>query len=239
MNVGGSHREVRHSRSHKNGVFWERNFTFSELVVDESSEQLDEETKESVDALGEIVIKVFRVKVTSTPEPVTENSSKPFAKLHEDSEVPEKALKGRAVSHKAELGQLQKGQAYSRLPSLERIDESDAPYAVFKFRYRSAEALKSMHLMPRTPEPVPLEERPIEELTSEEMRELLRRQRERPEQTRAMKREARDETVVPKLEPGQRSQWEDGDDLAVIERPTKRHRNNSDEPIETVDLTGD
>lgn len=39
------------------------------------------------------------------------------------------------------------------------------------------DALKAMYLVPRTPSPVPLEDRPIEELTFEERGELLRRQR--------------------------------------------------------------
>lgn len=49
--------------------------------------------------------------------------------------------------------------------------------ALYSFRYRSKEALQSMYLIPRTPEPIPLEDRPIEDLTAEEMRELLRRQK--------------------------------------------------------------
>jgi hypothetical protein len=43
----------------------------------------------------------------------------------------------------------------------------------------TTEALKSLLIIDRTPEPVPLEERPIEELSREEMQELLRRQRVR------------------------------------------------------------
>jgi hypothetical protein len=39
------------------------------------------------------------------------------------------------------------------------------------------EALRAMYIVPRTPSPVPLEERNVEDLTLEEMRELLRRQR--------------------------------------------------------------
>lgn len=66
---------------------------------------------------------------------------------------------------------------------------------VFDFRYRSrseypicmifvsnakhydtSEALENLHIIPA---PVPLEERPLEDLTVEEARELLRRQRVR------------------------------------------------------------
>lgn len=63
-----------------------------------------------------------------------------------------------------------------KVTKTKNIDPSDRPFAVYKFRYRSAKALKSMGLIPQTPKPIPLEERPIEELTLEETRELLRRQ---------------------------------------------------------------
>jgi hypothetical protein len=68
------------------------------------------------------------------------------------------------------------------------------PFAVFNFRYRSsgkcfchssapltliitAAALKSLHIIPRSPSPVPLEDRPEEDLTPAEMAELLKRYR--------------------------------------------------------------
>jgi len=80
----------------------------------------------------------------------------------------------------------------------EYLDGKDRPFAVFNFKYRSrsattlriiarfeadschlptSEALQDLRIIPRTPTPVPLEDRPLEELTAEEMRELLRRQR--------------------------------------------------------------
>jgi len=39
------------------------------------------------------------------------------------------------------------------------------------------EALKASFIVPRSPTPVPLEDRPVEELTMDELRELLRRER--------------------------------------------------------------
>jgi hypothetical protein len=44
-------------------------------------------------------------------------------------------------------------------------------------------------VIPRSPSPVPLEERNVDTLSPEEMRELLRRQRERDQPARAVKTE--------------------------------------------------
>lgn len=52
--------------------------------------------------------------------------------------------------------------------------------ATFVFRYRSKSALQAEGIIPRTPSPTPLEERPLEELNQEELRELLRRHRASP-----------------------------------------------------------
>lgn len=82
------------------------------------------------------------------------------------------------------------------------VDGRDSPFAHFQFKYRSKstwysgpikttielkhkspEALQSILLIPRTPSPpppprpVPLEERPVESLSVEELQKLVRRQR--------------------------------------------------------------
>lgn len=86
------------------------------------------------------------------------------------------------------------------MSGIEFVDSQDKPYVVFNFRYRSRsayskdiiptsnakepdspEALQDLHIIPRTPIPVSLEERPVEELSIDEARELLRRQRVGPE----------------------------------------------------------
>lgn len=86
-----------------------------------------------------------------------------------------------------------------RIPTLnigncEYFDFLDRPYATFHFKYRSRrkyfiitsyqdllirdpEALQAELIIPRSPSPVPLEERPEESLTREELLELLARTR--------------------------------------------------------------
>ena len=80
------------------------------------------------------------------------------------------------------------------LGKCECIDFLDRPYATFHFKYRSRrkyfnltsyqdmlirnpEALQAELIIPRSPSPVPLEERPEESLTREELLELLARTR--------------------------------------------------------------
>ncbi|KAI5239395.1 hypothetical protein E4T43_06742 [Aureobasidium subglaciale] len=49
------------------------------------------------------------------------------------------------------------------------------PAGTFRFQYRTMESLKELMIVPRTPLPTPLEDRPEEELTHEQTMELLRR----------------------------------------------------------------
>ncbi|KAL2041144.1 hypothetical protein N7G274_006088 [Stereocaulon virgatum] len=82
------------------------------------------------------------------------------------------------------LGEVQTSKAVNYYETIS-VNSKEPPIAIFKFNYRSRKALQGLHLIPRTPSPprnltpVPLEERPIDDLALEEMRELLRRQRAR------------------------------------------------------------
>ncbi|PPJ51979.1 hypothetical protein CBER1_10695 [Cercospora berteroae] len=118
---------------------------------------------------------------------------------------------------------------------------STSAFATFTFKCRSRTDLQIMGVMPRSPSPVPLEERDPNTLTLEESRELVRRMRERErEQQTEIKKEgqkksakrARSETLEA-----------DSDDEAVLvtgERPAqKRSRQSTDSGVEIVDLTED
>lgn len=94
-------------------------------------------------------------------------------------------------------------------------------------------------VIPRSPSPVPLEERDPDDLSPEEARELVRRLRQR-EQERTkikIKKEAQEKRA--------RSDTFDGDS-DVEELPVtgegsarKRHRPSTDSGVEVVDLTED
>ncbi|TKA68521.1 hypothetical protein B0A55_08169 [Friedmanniomyces simplex] len=90
-----------------------------------------------------------------------------------DGRVSEKVLKGTALTHQATVGPAIPYLNYNTTQSV----HTGRPLAIFLFKYRSRAALQALHLIPRTPSPLPLEDRPVEELTIDDMRELIRRQR--------------------------------------------------------------
>jgi hypothetical protein len=97
-----------------------------------------------------------------------------------------------------------------------------------------------LFIVPRNPSPVPLEDRPIGELTVGELRELLRRQRE---QSVHIKQEGevrikQEGEVRIKRERIQDSTFEEeddgnGDGVEIIEPPPKKQKTPA------IDLTGD
>ncbi|KAI8934336.1 hypothetical protein NX059_009072 [Plenodomus lindquistii] len=105
--------------------------------------------------------------------------------------VSEKDVKGLGISSKTSLDPMRHVSKVDWV-DYDYVHGSHKPFAVFEFKYRSEEALKSLRIIPRTPSPVPLEDRPEEELSNEEKLELIRQfkaekanaarvKRERPE----------------------------------------------------------
>ncbi|KER00547.1 hypothetical protein AUEXF2481DRAFT_142753 [Aureobasidium subglaciale EXF-2481] len=108
------------------------------------------------------------------------------------------------------------------------------PFATFQFRYRSRRVLQILCLIPRSPSPVPLEDRPEESLSREELLELLRRQKARQEEQITIKRELKRERV---------DDDESDDELVVVSSrpPASKVKTsvNVDTGVETIDLTDD
>ncbi|KAK8218485.1 hypothetical protein IWZ01DRAFT_538095 [Phyllosticta capitalensis] len=234
----GPNREIAWSHCYEDGRFWKRSFAFSDMVINEEDiEDLEESSRKGLGGLGEISVEIRRIKIHSKSEALANSIPNLFSELDQYAEVPKKALKDCAVSHRTKLGERQATETPT-LVTTENIDPH--PFAVYTFRYRSAEGLKCLGLIPRTPEPVPLEQRPVEQLTPEEMMKEVVRLREQVQKHEEIKRESKSPEVQPKREPGYRTQWEDGDDLIFIEdRPAKRQKRNPEDAPETVDLTGE
>ena len=116
-----------------------------------------------------------------------------------------------------------------------------APFATFKFKYRSHKDLQAECIIPRSPSPVPLEERDADSLSLEEAREYFRRDRERKANDIKIKQEV-------KMEKRSYSQVIDDDDedsgndeleVAAIPASRKRPRTFRDSGVEFVDLSDD
>ncbi|KAF2100645.1 hypothetical protein NA57DRAFT_54723 [Rhizodiscina lignyota] len=190
------------------GSWVERALRFSELTTSEDDIRgRQEELRKSIQRIGEISIRVHRCysvkKVTSPPDD---------SKLQDVGTIPEKALKGMAVSHKVHL--LGTGHRYL-------------------FAKHPTEALKAMCIVPRSESPERLEERDIDDLSLEEARELLRRERESNGALKKVKREAKRERIDDD------SETTTDDEIRVIhERPAKRTRSSAkDNELPVIDLT--
>ncbi|KAL8930202.1 MAG: hypothetical protein Q9208_000819 [Pyrenodesmia sp. 3 TL-2023] len=216
LKIGGATRMV-------NGSCEFRAFMFSDV------RQTNEASKWALDKrdrndLGSITIKAFHVKLGATRSRSSESWE------HEDADtnaaVPEKELKGLAITHLARVF----------------VDGNQCPFAVFRFRYCSKKALQSMLLIPRTPSPTPLADRPIDSLSAEEARQLLRQYQVRPQEA---KREIK--SGSGRMQKAIKHEWG-----VKQERPVKRERDEEFEELlasatevkkakltETVDLSGD
>ena len=92
-------------------------------------------------------------------------------------------------------------------------------------------------VIPRSPTPVPLEERDPDDLTAEEARELLRRMRQREQEQVEIKKEGKKKRARSPTFGGD----SDVEEVSVTgEGPSrKRSRPSTDSGIEIVDLTDD
>lgn len=110
--------------------------------------------------LGEIKVETYLVRMVSKDRPRRANAlPAPYTQLHNPDVLPEKALKGRAISHTATLvyqpgrlalllthcrlgtPELSQSRAFARPPYLESLRVSwpygREPFAAFIFKYRS------------------------------------------------------------------------------------------------------
>ncbi|KAJ4509008.1 hypothetical protein HRR86_007558 [Exophiala dermatitidis] len=169
-----------------------------------------------------------------------------------EQEIPEKVLKGQAVDTGAHLG---KSKRPSHRTTLLRGEAVGKPCAVFIFLYRSkssypksegllharntliysstrAEALQALGVIPRSPSPIPLEERDPDTLTREEAVELLRRQRaeaEAAEMVQIKKEESEDDTR--QFSTMKRSATDESDDEMVMIAPPERKKARKEQTV--------
>ncbi|KAF2491026.1 hypothetical protein BU16DRAFT_141592 [Lophium mytilinum] len=223
--------ELTGVRSKKGEQWYLEKFCFSKLAIDDGDpRKIGQTVRDALSKVGEISARLRRIEYRGIAEAPTATKSDGLLQF---GSVPEKALKGRALSHQAGLKLAKKMPAVQTINTF-NIDPRNSPFATFNFRYRSSDALKALQIIPRSPTPVPLEDRPIEELTLEETRELLKRQRERDAAARKVKQEVKRE----RNDEGSRP-FENDDELTLVEeRPRKRFRTViEDDGTERVDLT--
>ncbi|KAF7919623.1 hypothetical protein EAE99_008475 [Botrytis elliptica] len=141
----------------ENGQAFLMPFKFSDIITttDDSKLASIKEDATRLSVVGEIVVEVHRrgERTRSKNQSKRLNASKKLAAGSSKS-VHEKALKGQAISHSTTLGAAQATKA-DVIWNLSYLDGEDYPIAVYRFKYRSKESLKSLLILERTPEPSP------------------------------------------------------------------------------------
>ncbi|TGO36563.1 hypothetical protein BHYA_0121g00240 [Botrytis hyacinthi] len=132
-------------------------FKFSDIITSTDDSKLASIRVDAarMSVVGEIVVTVHRRGKRSLAEKQLRILDA-FKKLAANSSasVHEKALKGQAMSHSTTLGTPQTTRA-STMWKMSYSDGEYYPIAVYRFKYRSQESLKSLLILERTPEPSP------------------------------------------------------------------------------------
>ncbi|CAK1364259.1 hypothetical protein CB0940_12244 [Cercospora beticola] len=198
--------------------------------------------------LGEVEVRCYWARKTAGTHT---NDSQSTASQDVSASIPEKCLKGRAISSRASLGAVEQRAHKVNYANL-KYPYGITPFAKFTFKCRSRRDLQIEDIIPRTPSPAPLEQRDPNTLTLEESRELLRRLLQRKEQREqkqqieikkegqkikkeGQKKRERSETVEAEVD-----DEDEGGIVVTGEGPArKRGRQSTDSGVEIVDLTAD
>ncbi|RMX92283.1 hypothetical protein D0867_14643 [Hortaea werneckii] len=233
VTISGTRNSIRHHIQESiNGDLIRRPMMFSGLTTSEAEVNKDLFSKLKI--VGTIVVKWHTGKIV----PFTRTSApSPFlgAKLA-NGKVPEKNMKGQAITHQTAPYAVMAGSSGKEEYPISPFDALGSPLQSSNSgTARMVTALQSMGILPRSPSPIPLEDRNIEDSNPDEMRELLRRQQRQRESSKvAIKREIKRERIEFEDDD------DDGDDVEIVDRPEKKPRLDVDDPgTEVVDLCGD
>ncbi|KAF9693625.1 hypothetical protein EKO04_008158 [Ascochyta lentis] len=197
-------------------------FQFSEIaVVEGNTDSMNKDLLEKLETSGTIMIIFQGIENIRLNRDSQGPKKMPGVDL-----VPEKALKGQAKTHTATLAEPQETTSISWASA---DDVAGEPFATFYFKYRSLTALRALGIVPREPTPIPLDERPEDQLSPEELLQLVRRYKERDEAALQIKKENagkrnRDDSFADD------SDATDGFELAGA-RNKKRHRSRTKDVI--------
>lgn len=212
------------------GSYVQRPLIFKALTTTEETMSL-EDIKKLAKNIGCIHIKIYDVAYIAT------HSLKEAPQF--DQSVPEKALKGRPIDMTAGYGPV---TATERRETC-HVHRIGKPLANFVLKYRSRRALQLFDLLSTAPEPEPLEERNIDTLNPEEMRQLLTQIREQGSQLSGKHTEIKRAMTLVKEEddPSMRSSKRqrstlgdaDEDDCVIVE---VKKRRVAPEEVDVLDL---
>ncbi|KAI1144364.1 hypothetical protein F5Y05DRAFT_407760 [Hypoxylon sp. FL0543] len=200
-------------------------FSAITTVDDSKKDRVERDVKVAKD-LGLIEIEVSRcIYLGNSP---TVHRSPP--KKSRELELAEKSLKGRAMSHGTSFPKSELTHAPTHCHT-RKLAEDHGPIAVFRFYYRSKDALKREMAIPRTPSPSPV---PKQEISNMSRAELERLAQERLNQLRGGGDVKQERKPIIKRERKEIIDLSDGN-----ARPVKLPRRSLKQEGEVIDLTGD
>ncbi|KAF1982251.1 hypothetical protein K402DRAFT_457420 [Aulographum hederae CBS 113979] len=189
-----------------------------------------------IDELGEITVRLRRV-VLGQKQECTDPKKWNNISMGAIGPIPEKLLKGKAMTYHVQSSPIE-----SKAPGFRERTYPDGKrnyFAVVKYKYRSQDALKSLLVIPRSPTPHDVEDRPVEELNAEEMRQLLRRYKEREQQTEgggpAIKRETKMKRERKEMNENENEENMESDATRRVK--ARRSANVGGRALEVIDLT--
>ncbi|OWY48808.1 hypothetical protein AALT_g8180 [Alternaria alternata] len=171
-----------------------KSYRFSPLDIRECSENpIPEDLQKKIQLVGIITCEFYFL-----------NNARRSAKtkfVHKELEkldtVNEKAIKGESLSHQAILGETEPAEEIEYYDA--EYADGGEPFATFHFYYRSLAALKDLHIIERTPDPVDFldgDDTVLGQLNREQLEAIVRRFRGQEETRVRMKRELSDTSTV-------------------------------------------
>ncbi|KAH7125266.1 hypothetical protein B0J11DRAFT_486692 [Dendryphion nanum] len=212
------------TRTTSNGKQFVSDFYFSKLAIDQDSvANVQADLIKQVKATGEI-----KVKFTFIENIMPAKRKKNSGSINALGSIPEKALKTSSASHQASFMAPRKFNG--NFVKCDYVDGKACSFAIFNFKYRSLASLKDLLVVPRTPSPVPLEERPEEDLTAVELMQLVKQLKAKETASKHIKQENKREHDS--------LQRDDEDDNVIMleERSVKRHRKRVPKGQEVIEL---
>ncbi|KAI1074505.1 hypothetical protein F5B20DRAFT_563534 [Whalleya microplaca] len=219
------------TRSQTSGEWYSHKLKFSAInTVDSALKERVKKDMQTTKSLGLIELRVQRV-LEFESGPMTNGAH--LQSQANKFELAEKSLKGKAISHGTTCTMGKKIETPTVIRSEILPEDNGSPIAVFKFYYRSREALKREMIIPRTPSPDAAASSNIANMSRDEVERLAQ---ERLEQLRSdrLKKEERKPSI--KREVGEVIDLSEGN---TNSRPSKLTRLSSGRHAEVIDLTDD
>ncbi|KAI8934334.1 hypothetical protein NX059_009070 [Plenodomus lindquistii] len=161
-------------------------------ISDDHDDTASPELSKQLESVGTITVMFYFLKNVR----LNRVSQSPRKTIKTFDALSEKDVKGASLSHQAILGKPKQVEQVEYLNA--EHDDEGRPFATFLFYYRSLEALKDLHVVERTPDPIDLldsDDGALAQMDREQLQAIVRRMREREEARQRTKRERSVSTV--------------------------------------------